>query len=103
MGATPLFELGDHVAARTKSVFSSKISQRKSGPPLLLGPIFLRSSTMKYSFSGHSALVTGATSGIGAATARVLAANGLSVVVSGRNRSALDGVVKEIEQAGGKA
>nr|WP_279630678.1 SDR family NAD(P)-dependent oxidoreductase [Alcaligenes sp. HPC1271] len=58
---------------------------------------------MKYSFSGHSALVTGATSGIGAATARVLAANGLSVVVSGRNRSALEEVVKEIEQAGGKA
>ena len=58
---------------------------------------------MKYSFSGHSALVTGATSGIGAATARLLAANGLSVVVSGRNRSALDEVVKDIEKAGGKA
>lgn len=58
---------------------------------------------MKYSFSGRSVLVTGATSGIGAATARLLAANGLSVVVAGRNAAALESVVKEIEQAGGKA
>ena len=33
---------------------------------------------MKYSFSGHSVLVTGAASGIGAATARLLAAKGIS-------------------------
>ncbi len=58
---------------------------------------------MKYSFAGHSALVTGATSGIGAATARLLAANGLSVVVSGRNETALQAVVTEIKQAGGTA
>ena len=37
---------------------------------------------MKYSFSGRAALVTGAGSGIGEAIARLLASNGLSVVVS---------------------
>nr|WP_198551439.1 MULTISPECIES: SDR family NAD(P)-dependent oxidoreductase [unclassified Stenotrophomonas] len=37
---------------------------------------------MKYTFPGQSVLVTGAASGIGEATARLLAANGLSVVVS---------------------
>ena len=58
---------------------------------------------MKYSFSGHSVLVTGAASGIGAATARLLAANGLSVVVSDVQADAVQAVVKEIEQAGGKA
>lgn len=58
---------------------------------------------MKYSFSGHAVLVTGAASGIGAATARLLAANGLSVVVSDVQADAVQAVVKEIEQAGGKA
>ena len=58
---------------------------------------------MKYSFSGQSVLVTGAASGIGAATARLLAANGLSVVVSDVQANAVHAVVAEITQAGGKA
>lgn len=37
---------------------------------------------MKYSFKGDSALITGAGSGIGEATARLLAANGVRLVVS---------------------
>ena len=37
---------------------------------------------MQYSFSGRVALVTGAGSGIGEAIARLLASNGLNVVVS---------------------
>jgi NAD(P)-dependent dehydrogenase (short-subunit alcohol dehydrogenase family) len=52
---------------------------------------------------GKTALVTGATSGIGRATAKALAALGASVVVHGRNTDRGQQVVKEIEAAGGHA
>jgi len=58
---------------------------------------------MKYSFSGHAALVTGAGSGIGEATARLLAANGLSVVVSDLDTDSARRVTDAINTAGGKA
>ena len=58
---------------------------------------------MKYSFPGQSALVTGAASGIGQATARLLAANGVSVVVSDIQVDAVQRVVDEIVADGGKA
>jgi len=58
---------------------------------------------MKYTFSGHSVLVTGAASGIGEATARLLAANGLSVVVSDIQESAVQRLVDSIVAKGGKA
>jgi NAD(P)-dependent dehydrogenase (short-subunit alcohol dehydrogenase family) len=46
-------------------------------------------------------LVTGATSGLGAATARALAQKGLSVVVVGRNRDRCEQVAAEIAQTTG--
>ena len=58
---------------------------------------------MKYSFAGHSVLVTGAASGIGEATARLLAANGLSVVVSDLDADAVQRVVDTIVSDGGRA
>lgn len=58
---------------------------------------------MKYSFSGKSALITGAASGIGEATARLLAANGLSVVVSDVQADAVQRLADEINADGGKA
>lgn len=58
---------------------------------------------MQYTFTGRSVLVTGAASGIGAATARLLAANGLSVVVSDVHADAVERVVAEIVAAGGRA
>ncbi|WP_406329775.1 SDR family NAD(P)-dependent oxidoreductase [Streptomyces sp. NBC_00203] len=54
-------------------------------------------------FSGRTALVTGAGSGIGRATALALAAEGAHVVVAGRTAAPLDETVALIEERGGKA
>ncbi|GAB5353291.1 hypothetical protein AAMO2058_000024600 [Amorphochlora amoebiformis] len=54
-------------------------------------------------FAGKVALVTGASSGIGYASAAALAKAGAKVVVAARRKAALDDLVKEIEKAGGTA
>jgi NADP-dependent 3-hydroxy acid dehydrogenase YdfG len=52
---------------------------------------------------GTVALVTGASSGIGDATARELARRGAAVAIAARRRDRLDALAQEIEQAGGSA
>ena len=52
---------------------------------------------------GRTALVTGASSGIGEATAIALAASGARVAVSARRADRLDHLVRRIAQAGGDA
>lgn len=54
-------------------------------------------------FEGQLALVTGASRGIGAATALALAKSGAHVVVTGRDAIALEGIEQQIFEAGGTA
>jgi len=60
---------------------------------------------MDYSINlnGKVAIVTGSTSGIGIGVAKVMAANGATVVVTGRREARGQEVVDEIIQIGGKA
>ena len=55
---------------------------------------------MSKKLEGKIALVTGGSSGLGLATARLFAAEGARVFITGRRQSELDGAVKEI---GGEA
>ena len=53
--------------------------------------------------AGRLAVVTGASRGIGAATAAAVAAAGAHVVLAARDRQALDGVAGQINDGGGQA
>jgi 3-oxoacyl-[acyl-carrier protein] reductase len=53
--------------------------------------------------TGKVAVVTGGSGGIGAATCRLLAANGMRVAVNGRDKARIGTVVDEIRSEGGQA
>ena len=57
---------------------------------------------MKLNLQNKVAIVTGATQGIGLATAHALAAEGASVVIAARGRERLDAAAAAIRTAGGK-
>ncbi|WP_324749608.1 SDR family NAD(P)-dependent oxidoreductase [Sphingomonas sp. LY54] len=57
---------------------------------------------MTNELSGRAAIVTGGASGIGAATARLLAARGAAVLVVDRDAAAADALCRDIADAGGR-
>jgi NADP-dependent 3-hydroxy acid dehydrogenase YdfG len=63
----------------------------------------MTTSTQTATLTGRVAVVTGASSGIGAAAAKRLAAAGARVAVLARRADRLETLVKEIEQDGGTA
>ena len=65
--------------------------------------IALKGEHMKDTVKDRVAFITGGGSGIGAASAKLLAQRGAKVAVSGRTKEELDAVVREIEDAGGEA
>ena len=58
---------------------------------------------IKENFAGKTALITGASRGIGAAVAKLLAAHGAHVVLVARTVGGLEAVDDEIKRTGGKA
>ncbi len=59
--------------------------------------------TQSLDLSGRVALITGASSGLGARMARVLAASGAKVALAARRVDRLAGLAQEIAEAGGEA
>lgn len=60
------------------------------------------SRVVNFDLSGRTAFITGATSGLGLHFARLLAAAGASVAVTGRRSERLSAIKAEIEAAGGR-
>ncbi|MDY7081131.1 MAG: SDR family NAD(P)-dependent oxidoreductase, partial [Halobacteria archaeon] len=54
---------------------------------------------MKLGIEGNTALVTASSSGLGKASAKALAREGVNVVINGRDAKRLDRAIKEVREA----
>jgi short-subunit dehydrogenase len=66
-------------------------------------PMLANMTTRQSPPNQRAAIVTGASSGIGEATARLLAQNGFAVAIIARRKDRLDSLASEIEAGGGRA
>jgi NADP-dependent 3-hydroxy acid dehydrogenase YdfG len=64
---------------------------------------FAKGGIMAANIEGKVVVITGASSGLGESTARLLAANGANVVLGARRKDRIDQVVKDITAKGGSA
>jgi len=67
---------------------------------MLALPVSGDAASARLSFAGKTVLITGSTDGLGAAIARVLAADGAHVIVHGRNAERGQALVDEITRSG---
>jgi NAD(P)-dependent dehydrogenase (short-subunit alcohol dehydrogenase family) len=88
--------LGQHRSAGKERV-------EPPGVSCLIGAQADHGETGMQQLAGKVAIVTGASSGIGRATARLFAKEGARIVVAARGEAALQTVVAEVEAAGGQA
>jgi NAD(P)-dependent dehydrogenase (short-subunit alcohol dehydrogenase family) len=74
-----------------------------TGASAVTGPGRQSAGDPAHWLAGRVAVITGASQGIGAATARAIAAAGAHVILTARNRQALADVARRIHGAGGAA
>ena len=58
---------------------------------------------MSHNVEGKVVVITGASSGLGEATAKILSAQGATVVLGARRQDRIQALAKELTPAGGKA
>src|SRR5437764_4431868 len=94
---------GPMPSATSISSAVSTLTNGSTGEPSAPGPGPQSVVEARHWLAGRLAVVTGASRGIGAATAEAMAATGAQVVLAARDREALDAVAARIRDCGGEA
>ena len=103
--AAPSTNCFEQRPTQLKQLFFKSLTKRRfrlSKPSFLFARETVKMLKIMSEFNSQTAIVTGATSGIGRATALKLAAAGASIVAVGRNETALAELKNEIETGGGE-
>src|SRR5690606_23128987 len=87
----------------TPIAINRRISSQEHGLPPRLRPGEGSAAVSMFDLSGQTALVTGASSGLGAHFARVLAKHGAKVAMAARRVERMTALADEIAAAGGRA